>query len=99
MTIDNAEIKQDEFDSILTNLSNYIPKVQKYIEAKNELLDDVKNFYEGRKKIIEGFKNEIFPLKPDDEFEEQQISKKFNKKESPKNLTKTDFDELNEQNY
>ena len=29
-----------------------------------------RNFYEGREKIIEGFKNGIFPLKFDDEFEE-----------------------------
>ena len=50
MTVDNAEIKQDEFDSIVTNLSNYTPKVQKYIETKNKLLNNAKNFYEGRKK-------------------------------------------------
>ena len=30
-----------------------------------------KIFYEGRKKIIEGFKKGIFPLKSDDEFKEQ----------------------------
>ena len=30
--------------------------------ATNELLDNAKNFYKGREKIIGGFKNEIFPL-------------------------------------
>ena len=35
-----------------------------------------KNFYEGTDKIIEGFKEEIFPLKSDDETEQQQTSKK-----------------------
>ena len=70
VTIDNAEHKQDEFDSMLIVLSNYTPKAQKYIEAKNKLLDNAKNFYEGREKIIEGFKNGIFPLNYDDEFEE-----------------------------
>ena len=45
MAIDDAEMKQDEFNAKLTNLSNYTPKVQKYIEAKNKLLDNAKNFY------------------------------------------------------
>ena len=80
MTIDDAEMKQDEFNSILSSLSNYAPKSHKYIEAKNNLLDNAKNFYKGRKKIIESFKNGIFLLKSDDGFEEQQTSKKFNEK-------------------
>ena len=66
MTIDDVEMKQDEFNSILGVLSNYTPKSQKYIEAENNLLDNVKNFCEGREKIIEGFKNGIFPLNNDD---------------------------------
>ena len=78
-------MKQDEFDSIIAVPNDYNPKAQKYIQAKNKLLDNAKNFYEGRKKIIEGFKNGIFPLKSDDEIEEQQTSKKFNKR----NLYKT----------
>ena len=45
-----------------------IKKAQKNIETKNKLLDNAKNFYKGRKKIIEGFKNGLFPLKSDDEF-------------------------------
>ena len=71
-----AEMKQDEFNSILTVLSNYTPKSQKYIEAKNSLLSNAKNFYKGREKIIKGFKDGIFRLKFDDKFEEQQTSKK-----------------------
>ena len=55
MTIDDVEHMQDEFDSILGVLSKYTPKVQKYIEAKNKLLDNAKNFYKGREKIVEGF--------------------------------------------
>ena len=70
MTIDDAEHIQDEFNSMLGVLSNYNPRAQKYIEAKNKLLDNVKHLYEGREKIIEGFENGIFPLKYDDEFEE-----------------------------
>ena len=94
MTRDEVEMKQDEFNSVLGALSNYAPKSQKYIEAKNKLLDNAKNFYKGREKIIKGFKDGIFPLKSDDEFEEQQTSKKFNKKEPPIKPTKTDVKEL-----
>ena len=43
-------MKQDEFNSILAVLSNYTPKSQKYIEAKNSLLSNTKNFYKGREK-------------------------------------------------
>ena len=97
MAIDDAEHIQDKFNSMLRALSNYTPKAQKYIEAKNKLLDNAKNFYEWRGKIIEGFKNRIFPLKHDDEFEEeQQTSKKFNEKELLKKPTKINVNELNE---
>ena len=56
MTIDDAKIKQDEFDSILAVLSNYTPRAQKYIEEKNKLLDNAKKFYEGRKKLLKALK-------------------------------------------
>ena len=72
-----------------------IKKAQKNIETKNKLLDNAKNFYKGRKKIIEGFKNGLFPLKSDDEFEEQ-TSKKFNEKEPPIKPAKNDVNELTE---
>ena len=72
MTIDDAEHMQDEFNSIFGVLSNYTPRDQKYIEAKNNLLNNVKNFYEGREKIIKGFKDRIFPLNHDDELEEEE---------------------------
>ena len=45
MTIDRAEMKQDEFNSTLAVLNNYAPKSKKYIEAKNSLLNNAKNFY------------------------------------------------------
>ena len=83
-------MKEDEFNSMLSAFSNYAPKAQKYIESKNKLLDNAKNFYQERKKIIEGFKNRIFPLKSDGEFEKQQTGKKFNEKEPPIKPTKTD---------
>ena len=74
MTINDAKMKQNEFNSIIGNLNNYSPKTEKYIEAKKSLLNNVRNFYKGREKIIEDFKEGIFLLKSDDE--QQQTSKK-----------------------
>ena len=56
---------------MLNVISNYTSRDKKYIEAKNKLLDNAKNFYKGREKIIKGFKNGMFPLNHDDEFEEE----------------------------
>ena len=78
MTINDAEMKQNKFNTMRVALNNYSTKDKKYIKAKNSLINNAKNFYEGRKKIIEGFKEGIFPIKPDDEFE-QQTSKKTTK--------------------
>ena len=80
MVIDDAEMKQNEFDAKFNALSRYSPRNQKYIEAKNKLLDNAKICYEGRERIIEGFKKGIFSLKSDNEFKEKQTSKKFNEK-------------------
>ena len=71
MAIDETESKQEEFNSVLSVLSDYTSKDEKYTEAKNKLLDNAKNFYEGREKIIKGFKNGIFLLNHDDVVEEQ----------------------------
>ena len=60
LTIDDAEAYQIQFEPVLYNLNKYSPKNPKYIEAKNNLLKNVEKFYEGRNKIIEGFKNNIF---------------------------------------
>ena len=43
-------------------LKTYAPRDNKYVEAKNKLVNNVENFYKGREKIIEGFKNEVFPV-------------------------------------
>ena len=72
ITIDEAEHIQDEFNAMSSILSDYTPRGQKYIEVKNKLLDNARNFYEGREKIIEGFKDRIFPLNHDDDFEEEE---------------------------
>ena len=79
-------MRQNEFNSIVDALNNYIPRIQKSNEAKNSLLNNAKNIYEGREKIIEGFKKGVFSLKSDyyydddddddDDESKQQTSKK-----------------------
>ena len=76
MTINDAEIRQSKFNLKRDALDNYSPRVPEYIEEKNSLLNNAKNFYEGRVKIIEVFKEKIFPIKSDDQTEQQQTSKK-----------------------
>ena len=62
-------------------LKKYSPKHDKYVTLKNNLADNVSKFYEGREKIIEGFKNEVFPLYYDKEYEEQMEFEKEEEEE------------------
>ena len=67
LAIDEAERKQNEFDRVFGALSKYSTKKKIYIEAKNKLLNNARNFYKGREKIIEGFQNGIFLFHHNDE--------------------------------
>ena len=81
MTINDAQMKQNKFHSMVDALNNYYPRAQNYIKAKNSLLNNTKNVYKGREKIIEGFEQEIFLYKGDvfktkeEESEEEKIEK------------------------
>ena len=68
--------------SKLDALNNYSSKAQKYIEAKNSLINNVKNLYEGRRKIIKGFKEKIFPIKCDDETDFDELNEQIIKEET-----------------
>ena len=70
ITIDEAESKQEEFNTVLYVLKNYSPKHDKYVMLKNNLVDNASKFYEGREKIINGFKNGVFPFYYDKDHEE-----------------------------
>ena len=61
-TIDYVERKQDKITGVMGALKGYVPRDNKYIEAKNKLVNNLENFYKGREKIIEWFKNGVFPL-------------------------------------
>ena len=65
--MDDAESKQDEINGVMGALKAYAPRNNRYVEAKNELVNNVENFYIGREKIIKGFENKIFPLLYDEE--------------------------------
>ena len=43
-------------------LKAYAPRDNKYFEAKNKLVNNVENFYKGKEKTNEGFKNGVFPV-------------------------------------
>ena len=87
-------------------LKGYAPRDNKYVEAKNNLVNNVENFYKGRQKIIEGFKNGVFPfyyneayvyqMKAQREMEEEALEEKRRrrreKKEEQKKQDKKPFD-------
>ena len=52
-------------------LKAYAPRDNKYVEAKNKLVNNVENFYEGKEKINEGFKNGVFPVYYNERHEHQ----------------------------
>ena len=59
-TIYKVERKQDEFRGVIHALNNYAPRDNEYVEAKNKLLNKVKNFYEGFLKLLKGLKMKYF---------------------------------------
>ena len=105
-TIDYVERKQDEITGVMGALKGYTPRDNKYVEAKNELVNNVENFYKERQKTIEGFKNGVFPfhyneayeyqMKAQREMEEEEIVEKRKrrreKKEEHKKKDKKPFD-------
>ena len=65
-------------------LKAYAPKDNKYIEAKNNLVNNVENFYNGREKIIEGFKNGAFPFYYDERHKHQMKAQREIEEEQTK---------------
>ena len=63
--------KQDEITGVMCALKAQTPRDNKCVEAKNKLVNNVENFYKGREKIIEGFKNGVFPFCYNEAYEYQ----------------------------
>ena len=83
ITIEEGEREQNQFNAIMGVLKNYTQRNNKYIEAKNKILNNVKKFYEVKEKIIKGFKDEIFPFNYDEAYEEQM---RFEREEEINNI-------------
>ena len=65
-------------------LKNHSAKYDGYVTLKNNLVDKVSKFYEGREKIIEGFKNGVFPFYYDRDHEERMEFEKEEEEEKQK---------------
>ena len=66
---------------MLNLFKKYSPKHDKYVTLKNNLVDNASKFYEGREKIIEGFKNGVFSFYYDRDYENEWSMKKQKKKQ------------------
>ena len=62
MVIDETEIKENEYVEKLDKLRTYSEKESKYIDLKESVSKNVKDFYDGWKKIVYGFRNGTLPL-------------------------------------
>ena len=60
ITIDEAERKQDEFNTVLNLLKKYSPKYDKYVTLKKNLVDNVSKFYEERERKKKSLKMKYF---------------------------------------
>ena len=71
LSIDKTDRIQDEYEAQFAALEKYEPKTSDYATARKNLLINAKNFYDGREMIINAFKDKIFPLSPEDFFENE----------------------------
>ena len=60
ITIDEAENKLGEFNTVLDLLKTYSPKHHKYVTLKNNFIDNVSKFCEGTEKLLKAFKMKYF---------------------------------------
>ena len=91
ITIDYAERKQEEITGVMGALKRYAPGDNKYVEAKNKLVNNGKNLYKVGEKTIEGFKNGVFPVyygNRDKFSEDEEMMKKMKMNEKNKKYKK-----------
>ena len=87
-------------------LKGYVTRNNRYVEAKNKLVNNVENFYKGREKIIKGFENKLFPLyyneayeyqlkaqKEAEEEKEEKRRRRRAKKDEQEEIFPTEFDD------
>ena len=92
LSIEDAEIEQEEFEGTLTALERYDPRKSDYKTARYSLLLNARNLYDKRKMIIDEFKNKIFPFgvkEPEDSGKRPDESDKSNKSDEIDEFSET----------
>ena len=62
LSIEKTERIQDEYEAQLAALERYRPRKSDYKTKRENLLNNFKNFYDGREMIINAFKDKIFVI-------------------------------------
>ena len=66
LSIEGVERIQDEFHALIDKLEKYKPLKPDYNKRRDNLLINATRFYDGRKIIVNAFRNKIFPIVPSD---------------------------------
>ena len=72
MSIDDEEKEQEEYMVAFNALVKYRRRIFDYLTERKNLLNNAKNFYDGREMIINAFKEKIFPLNDEDGYFEDE---------------------------
>ena len=91
MTIDRVEIKQNRYAEKLDELRAYSARVSKYIDLKESVFKNVKNFYDEWEKIVYGFKNGILPLSKKDNMKTDSADQQLDILDTPEQRRFNDF--------
>ena len=91
MTINQAEIKQNEFAEWLDELRVSQARRSKYIDVKESASKNVKNFYDGWEKIVYGFENWILSFSKKDGLKTDSIDQRPNILDTPEQRRFNEF--------
>ena len=83
------EREQHVFDPKITEIKKYHSRNTDKIDERKNLLINAQNFYDGREMIIQGFKNEIFPIYSGNDYHDlgEETSESDNEDISPRGGT------------
>ena len=76
LTLDKAETNPNEFAEMLDILRAYPARGPKYTDLKKSVFKNAKNYYDGWKKTVYGFKNGILPFHLDKNMHTDNIKDK-----------------------
>ena len=90
ITIDKTKIKQNKFDEQLDELRAYTPR-GKYIGLKESVFKNAENFFDGWKKLVNGFKNGILLLSKKDVMKTDKGDQQPDSSDTPKEKKVVNF--------